>query len=172
MEHSGLSCTEVSSVDVQIVGFSEYAYTTQSVEIDENSGFRCNDAENPLGCYDYKVRFCCEGCCAKLKVFGDPEVTDYYENYPGIYEIIPDEEFNGYSQGFQSCFLQRTKLFSSIMRARCLCVETLNKAFTEKYLVMTKSVNRFMAMVIFIIGVMLAGCLVLTCSHIHIILMV
>ena len=57
VEHSGLSCTEVSSVDVQIVGFAEETFTTQTVEIDENSGFRCNDAENPLGCYDYKGRF-------------------------------------------------------------------------------------------------------------------
>ena len=57
VEHSGLSCTEVSSVDVQIVGFAEETFTTQTVEIDENSGFRCNDAENPLGCYDYKGMF-------------------------------------------------------------------------------------------------------------------
>ena len=116
MEHSGLSCTEVSSVDVQIVGFSEYAYTTQAVEIDENSGFRCNDAENPLGCYDYKVRFCCEGCCAKLNVSGNPEVTDYYENYPGIYEIIPDEEFNGYSQGFRIFLNAKKSDFPSALK--------------------------------------------------------
>ena len=96
---------------------------------------------------------------------GNPEVTDYYENYPGIYEIIPDEEFNGYSQGFH-IFLDAKKCFFSEH------VKTLEKVFTEKYLVMTKSVNRYMVMGIFIIGVMLAGCLVLTCSHIHIILMV
>ena len=42
---------------------------------------------------DYEVRFCCEGCCPQLNVSGNPELTEYYENYPGIY-ILQEETFN------------------------------------------------------------------------------
>ena len=42
---------------------------------------------------DYEVRFCCEGCCPQLNVSGNPELTEYYENYPGVY-ILQEETFN------------------------------------------------------------------------------
>ena len=92
----------MASVDVQIVGFIEESYTTQDVLINQFTGFRCENPENPMGCYDYRVRFCCEGCCPLLNVSGDPELTDYYENYPGIYELITDDDFNGNSAGIRS----------------------------------------------------------------------
>ena len=44
-------------------------------------------------CENYEVRFCCEGCCPYLNISGNPELTDYYENYPGIYELT-NETFN------------------------------------------------------------------------------
>ena len=49
---------------------------------------------NGGACDDYEMTFCCEGCCPKLNVTGDPEVTDYYEDYPSIYVLV-DETFNG-----------------------------------------------------------------------------
>ena len=39
------------------------------------------------------MRFCCEGCCPQLNVSGNAELTDYYEDYPGIYEL-QTEMFN------------------------------------------------------------------------------
>ena len=65
---------------------------------------------------------------------------------------------------------KRKRLFHGIILA--LTPGNPTKAFTEKYLVMTKLEKPFMAMVISIIGAMLDGCLVLICSHIHIIPMV
>ena len=63
----------------------------QTLEIDPQVGAICRDAHNqPEGCVDYEVRFCCEGCCPLLNVSGDPELTEYYENYPGIYELQTD----------------------------------------------------------------------------------
>ena len=63
--------------------------------MDQFSGFTCKDADQASGtCYDHQIRFCCEGCCPKLNVSGDPELTDYYEDYPGIYELIFNETFN------------------------------------------------------------------------------
>ena len=90
-----VKCPEISAVDVQIVGQEEFETTTQNVQLDRFSGFKCNDSDNqPEGCYDHQIRFCCEGCCPQLNVSGDPELTDYYEDYPGTYQLIYNDTFN------------------------------------------------------------------------------
>ena len=58
-------------------------------------GLVCDESDNNgEPCNDYTVRMCCEGCCSRLEVSGDPMLNDYYENYPGLYELT-SFSFNG-----------------------------------------------------------------------------
>ena len=83
------ACVEISAAQVSIVG-SDATETNNTLTMSPFAGISCDDADNGMGCYDYEVRFCCEGCCPLLNVSGDPELTDYYENYPGTYELTTD----------------------------------------------------------------------------------
>ena len=74
--------------------YPDLDYATQNLTIDAQTGGTCLDSENNEACHDYEVRFCCEGCCPKLNVSGNPQLTEYYENYPGIYELQENDLFN------------------------------------------------------------------------------
>ena len=81
-------CTEISAVQVRDVTDPTSTSANQTLIIDGEVGAICRDSDNlPDGCHDYEVRFCCEGCCPLLNVSGNPELTEYYENYPGIYHL-------------------------------------------------------------------------------------
>ena len=82
------SCTEVSAAQVRIVSDPSATTTANVLSMSPFEGISCDDADNVLEpCVDYEVRFCCEGCCPLLNVSGDPELTDYYENYPGNLQL-------------------------------------------------------------------------------------
>ena len=86
------SCTEISAAEVRFVSDPTKTQTNHTLTMSPFEGISCNDVDNPgYGCVDYEVRFCCEGCCPLLNVSGDPELTEYYENYPGIYELTTDK---------------------------------------------------------------------------------
>ena len=86
-----VECPMISAVEAKVVGGGA---SSENFTIDAQVGFTCEDSIQADGsCEDYEVRFCCEGCCPYLNVSGDPQLTDYYENYPGIYELT-EEIFN------------------------------------------------------------------------------
>ena len=81
-------------LSLQLVSsFPERFFTNQTLDVNGQVGGVCRDSDNPDGCVDYEVRFCCEGCCPQLNVSGNPELTEYYENYPGVY-LLQEETFN------------------------------------------------------------------------------
>ena len=41
--------------------------------------------------HDLKHFIWISGCCPLLNVSGNPELTEYYENYPGMYELQAEE---------------------------------------------------------------------------------
>ena len=83
-------CPEIAGVQLRDPENPSFLYSNNTIHIDEQTGAVCYDSENPEGCADFEVRFCCEGCCPQLNVSGNPELTEYYENYPGIY-LLQDE---------------------------------------------------------------------------------
>ena len=89
-----VECPMISAIEVQILGQPD-AVVDEVLTLDGKVGATCLDADQTDGdCEDYEIRFCCEGCCPYLNVSGDPQLTDYYENYPGIYELVEGELFN------------------------------------------------------------------------------
>ena len=88
------TCPEISATQVRDPSQPDSTVTEGILDMYPESGIMCRDGNQTNGqCVDYEVRFCCEGCCPMLNVSGNPELTDYYENYPGIYEL-QDDMFN------------------------------------------------------------------------------
>ena len=91
-----VNCPMISAVQARIIGNEDAVATSDSISLSGIDGtVQCVAADqDDTTCENYEVRFCCEGCCPYLNISGDPELTDYYENYPGIYELQEDI-FNG-----------------------------------------------------------------------------
>lgn len=94
-ENEYVNCHEISSFNAGSSNSPDISETWQVITVDQFDGLVCKNDDNPgIGCDDYEMTFCCEGCCPKLNVSGAPEVTDYYEDYPSIYVHV-EETFNG-----------------------------------------------------------------------------
>ena len=89
-----LECAEVSAIQVRDTNNPDGLQATDNLILDAQNGMLCTEADQDDAlCEDYEIRFCCESCCPLLNISGDPELTDYYEDYPGLYELT-DEVFN------------------------------------------------------------------------------
>ena len=90
-----VDCPAIAAVQVRDLANPMATEALDDLILEFNKGMRCNEADqDDLSCQDYEIRFCCEDCCPYLNISGNPELTDYYENYPGIYELQSDM-FNG-----------------------------------------------------------------------------
>ena len=90
-----VNCPMISAVQARIIGNEDAIATSDTISLSGTDGtVQCVAADqDDTACENYEVRFCCEGCCPYLNISGNPELTDYYENYPGIYELT-NETFN------------------------------------------------------------------------------
>ena len=86
-----VDCPAIAAVQVRDLANPMATEALDDLILEFNKGMRCNEADqDDLSCQDYEIRFCCEDCCPYLNISGNPELTDYYENYPGIYELQSD----------------------------------------------------------------------------------
>ena len=115
-----VDCPAIAAVQVRDLANPLATEALDDLILEFNKGMRCNEADqDDLSCQDYEIRFCCEDCCPYLNISGNPELTDYYENYPGIYELQADtfndaityRQITGYDELGEPIYGQGKKIF-------------------------------------------------------------